>query len=65
MSESYYLHDVPLQEAWSNFAKVLKDAGLWKPVGVEEIPIDQALSRITAEAVWAKISSPHYHSSAM
>ncbi len=65
MSESYYLHDVPLQEAWSNFAKVLKDAGLWKPVGVEEIPIDQALGRITAEAVWAKISSPHYHSSAM
>lgn len=65
MSESYYLHDVPLQEAWSNFAKVLKDAGLWKPVGVEEIPIDQALGRITAEAVWAQISSPHYHSSAM
>lgn len=65
MSESFYLHDVPLQEAWSNFAKVLEDAGLWKPVGVEEIPIDRALGRITAEAVWAKISSPHYHSSAM
>ena len=65
MSDSFYLHDVPLQEAWSNFAKVLEDAGLWKPVGVEEIPIDRALGRITAEAVWAKISSPHYHSSAM
>jgi putative molybdopterin biosynthesis protein len=32
----------------------------------ETIPLDEnALGRVTAEPVWAKISSPHYHSSAM
>ena len=31
----------------------------------EEIPVDEGLDRITAEPVFAKISSPHYHASAM
>ena len=31
----------------------------------EPLPVDQALNRITAEATFAKISSPHYHGSAM
>jgi putative molybdopterin biosynthesis protein len=35
-------------------------------LGSEEIPLDEhALGRVLAEAVWAKISSPHYHASAM
>jgi putative molybdopterin biosynthesis protein len=34
-------------------------------LAAEEIAIDDALDRITAEPVFAKISSPHYHASAM
>ena len=31
----------------------------------ETLPVEQALNRITAEPVFAKLSSPHYHGSAM
>ncbi|HYA27479.1 MAG TPA: molybdopterin-binding protein, partial [Acidobacteriota bacterium] len=34
-------------------------------LAVEVIAIDEALDRVTAEPVFAKISSPHYHASAM
>lgn len=35
-------------------------------LGSETIPLDEnALGRVTAEPIWAKISSPHYHASAM
>jgi putative molybdopterin biosynthesis protein len=44
----------------------LQAAGLWGLLAAEEIPLDEgALGRVLAEAVWAKISSPHYHASAM
>lgn len=35
------------------------------PLGSEEIPVKEALNRITAEPVFARISSPYFHSSAM
>jgi putative molybdopterin biosynthesis protein len=61
-----YLHDIPLPEAQSRLQNALKQAGLWRVLGVETIPLDeQALGRVLAEPVWAKISSPHYHASAM
>jgi putative molybdopterin biosynthesis protein len=62
---SVFLQDVPLQEARSRFEQALRDAGLWKPLEPESIPLDQALGRISAEPIWAQISSPHYHASAM
>ena len=31
----------------------------------EEVPLEQALGRVTAAPVWAKNSSPHYHAAAM
>ena len=65
MSESLYLHDVPFSEAWSLFVDELKMAGLWKALEGEEISLAQAMGRVTAEAIWARISSPHYHSAAM
>jgi putative molybdopterin biosynthesis protein len=44
----------------------LQDADLWRVLGVETIPLDEnALGRVTAVPVWARISSPHYHASAM
>jgi putative molybdopterin biosynthesis protein len=63
---SVYLHDIPLPEAQARFAEALKAAGRWGVLGVEAIPLDEhAVGRVLAEPVWAKISSPHYHASAM
>lgn len=62
---SVFLQDVPLQEARSRFERALRDADLWEPLEPESIPLDQVLGRISAEPVWAKISSPHYHAAAM
>jgi putative molybdopterin biosynthesis protein len=63
---SIYLHDIPLQDAQSHFARALEAAGLGGLLGIEEIQLDEAaLGRVLAEPVWAKISSPHYHASAM
>jgi putative molybdopterin biosynthesis protein len=61
-----YLHDIPLPEARRVLETALKDAGLWRVLGAEAIPLDaQALGRVLAEPLWAKTSSPHYHAAAM
>src|SRR6266498_1331586 len=63
---SVYLHDIPLPEAQTRFQQALQDANLWRVLGSELIPLDEnALGRVTAEPIWGKISSPHYHASAM
>lgn len=64
--ESVYLHDIPLSQAQERWKEVLTSARLWGVLGHESIPLDEhACGRVTAEAIWAKISSPHYHASAM
>jgi putative molybdopterin biosynthesis protein len=63
---SVYLHDIPLPEALARLSQALKAAGRDGILGIEEIPLDEhALGRVLAEPIWAKISSPHYHASAM
>ncbi len=63
---SIYLHDIPLPEAQKRLEQALIEAGRAGLLGVEELPLDErACGRVLAEAVWAKISSPHYHASAM
>jgi putative molybdopterin biosynthesis protein len=63
---SVYLHDIPLPQAQLRFQQALQEAGLWRVLGVETVPLNEnALGRVTAEPIWAKISSPHYHASAM
>jgi len=63
---SVYLHDIPLPEAKERFRQALEAADLWKRLGTEQLTLDEhAVDRVLAEAVWAKISSPHYHASAM
>jgi len=63
---SVYLHDIPLPEAQARLKQALQDADLWRVLGIESISLDEnALGRVTAEPIWAKISSPHYHASAM
>ena len=63
---SVYLHDIPLSQAQARLREALQEADLWRMLGMEEIPLDEnALGRVTAEPIWAEISSPHYHASAM
>lgn len=63
---SVYLHDIPLAQAQARFWQALQAAGLDGVLAVDEIPLDEhACGRVTAEPVWAVLSSPHYHASAM
>src|ERR1041384_2602902 len=46
--------------------QALQEAKRWGVLGKESIPLDEnTLGRVTAEPIWARISSPHYHASAM
>jgi len=63
---SVYLQDIPLPEAKERLEAALKTSGLWRRLGIETIPLDEnAVGRVLAEPVWAKVSSPHYHAAAM
>lgn len=61
MARKRYLKKTPLIEAREMFLAAVEPSRL----AVEEISVDDALDRITAAPVFAKISSPHYHASAM
>ncbi len=65
MKRNIYLEDIALDEAQRVFRELLQEAGVWGPLPAEEIPVSQANGRVTARAVFARISSPHYHASAM
>lgn len=65
MERKIYLEDIPVDQAKETFAAALKAAGCWGPLPAETIPVAQAAGRVTAEAVWARLSAPHYHASAM
>jgi putative molybdopterin biosynthesis protein len=62
---SPYLEDIPLAEALARWFAALAEAGLDAPLSGEPVALAEAAGRITAEPVWARISSPHYHASAM
>src|SRR5512139_1199947 len=63
---SLYLKDIPLAVAMQRLESALKEIDAWRVLGIEEVPIDEnAIGRVLAEPVWAKINSPHYHASAM
>jgi len=62
MERKRYLRKTSLNEALELF---FKHPALSKLIESEDIPTSEALGRITAEPVFAKISSPHYHCSAM
>ena len=63
---SVYLSDVPLLQAQLRFQKALEAVDRWRVLGIETLSVDEyALGRVLARPIWAKISSPHYHASAM
>ena len=61
MARKRYLKKTPLTDARQLFLSTVNPAAL----KTEEVAIDDALDRVTAEPVFAKISSPHYHASVM
>ncbi|WP_376789917.1 molybdopterin biosynthesis protein [Thermoflexus sp.] len=65
MGRRIYLEDIPLEEAWARFLQALGEAGLDGPFSGERVPLDQALGRITAEPIWARLSVPPYPAAAM
>jgi molybdopterin molybdotransferase/putative molybdopterin biosynthesis protein len=61
-----FLHDVPLEDARARFAAALEEHGIAARGGVREtLALDAALDRVTAGAVIARLSSPHYNACAM
>lgn len=65
VERKFYLEDIPLEEAWGRLIPALESAGRWAPLPGEELALEEALGRVTAEPVWAALSSPGYHASAM
>jgi len=61
MARKRYLKKTPLAEARELFLEAVAEIRLED----ETVDVGQALHRITAEPVFARISSPHYHGSAM
>ncbi len=57
-----YLKTIPIQEAVEKVKSALDRTQL---LGAETLPVHEALDRITAEPVFAKYSSPTFHSAAM
>ncbi|MED4585124.1 molybdopterin biosynthesis protein [Brevibacillus choshinensis] len=55
-----YLEDTPLKEAQQQIANRIH----FKPL-VEVIPTREALGRVTAQPIYAKVSMPNFHASAM
>ncbi len=65
INRNIYLEDIPLDEARKRLENVLRAVSKWNALHGEMVGLREALGRVTAEPVWAKISSPHYHAAAM
>ena len=64
MGRRVYIDNKPLEEARALLWQELEEVGFFKQ-DTEEIEVADALGRITAAPVVARISSPHYSASAM
>ncbi|RMG75090.1 MAG: molybdopterin biosynthesis protein, partial [Nitrospirae bacterium] len=62
MKRRIYLKTLSLEEAQKRWKTFFKGLPKTEP---EEIPVENSLNRVTAEAVSALMSSPFYHASAM
>lgn len=65
MKRKVYLDDLPWEEALERYLDYLQEVGALNPGRPELIPAEEAMGRVTAAPVYARISSPHYHASAM
>jgi putative molybdopterin biosynthesis protein len=65
MERQVYLEDISLEEALNRLYVSLEKVNGLKPLAGEIIPVSDTLGRVTAQPIWAKISSPHYQAAAM
>ncbi len=65
MDRKIYIDNMNLDEALELWKHKLAEVGCLTPLEPETIPVDKALGRITAEPVFARLSSPFYNASAM
>ena len=65
MSRNIYIDNMNLDEAQELWNRKLSESGCLNPIGTETIAVDQAQGRITAEPVFARLSSPFYNAAAM
>lgn len=65
MPRNLYLEDIPLSEARRRFEQALQRGGRCGPLAGEDLPVVDALGRVTAAPVFALTSVPHYHAAAM
>jgi putative molybdopterin biosynthesis protein len=63
-ARNVFLADIPLDVARARFDAMLHDAGV-RNDAVERVSLADALDRVTARPVFARLSSPHYHACAM
>lgn len=65
LKQKKYLSGEALARAVERYTHALERAGIGLPLSGEDIRIEDALGRVTAGPVTAKLSSPFYHSAAM
>lgn len=65
MDRNIYIDNMDLDQALRLWEDRLSKAGCLSPKNTETIPVDEALGRITAEPVFARLSSPFYNAAAM
>lgn len=65
MNRDVYISNMPLAEAKKKWRAALQQQGFFSRHPREEISVDHSLGRITAEAVFARRSSPSYNAAAM
>jgi putative molybdopterin biosynthesis protein len=64
VKKGIYIENTPLEEAQRIWQERLLSGNV-RPLAGEPVKVQDALGRVTAEAVIARLSSPFYHSSAM
>lgn len=65
MDRNIYISNMDLEEALELWESKLSEAGCLKPMEPETVAVDNSLGRITAEPVFARLSSPFYNAAAM
>ena len=65
MKRDTYLDDLPWEEALDRYLGHLEEKGALRSERPAIVPTEQSIGRVTAAPIYARISSPHYHASAM
>ena len=64
-NRNIYINNTPLDLAMKNWRRALLKENCFHPLRREKISVEDSIARITAEPVFARISSPFYNAAAM